>query len=170
LNPLTDFNTIYNKHYPELYHFALRQHGASPDVSDILQDLFTKLYYEIKSGTNIENYRAWLYKVLINSLRTYYRNEKTRIVVNNKLAFKNQLSDDIYDTYIRDERLSIVSASIAKMPEKEKNILLLYHNGFSYQEISEILNINYTSVGTFIARAVEKLKTILKSQYHEMFE
>jgi RNA polymerase sigma-70 factor, ECF subfamily len=165
-----DFNTIYNKHYPELYHFASRQYGASQDVSDILQDLFTKLFYEIKSGTNIENYRAWLYKVLINSLRTNYRNEKTRIVINNKLAFKNQLSEDVYDNYIRDERLSIVSAAIAKMPEKEKNILLLYHNGFSYKEISEILNINYTSVGTFIARAVEKLKTILKSQYNELFE
>lgn len=47
-----------------------------------------------------------------------------------------------------------------KLQEKEKDILLLYHNGFSYAEMAEIMEINPNSVGKTLVRAIEKLKEI----------
>lgn len=165
-----DFNTIYNKHFTELYHFAKKHQGFTDDPADILQEVFTKLFIEIQSGANIENPRAWLFKVLINSLRTHFKYGKFRVMKNNEIARCKQLSMDMHESYVIDEQHYIVIQSISKMPEKEKSILLLYHNGFTYKEISGIMNIGYSSVGTCIARAVEKLKTILKAEYNELFD
>jgi RNA polymerase sigma-70 factor (ECF subfamily) len=57
-----------------------------------------------------------------------------------------------------------------QLSEKEKNLLLLYHNGFSYLEMAEILEINPASIGQMLVRAIKKLKNELKTHYHEMFE
>jgi RNA polymerase sigma-70 factor, ECF subfamily len=165
-----DFDSLYKKHYKELYYFGIKQKELSADVSDVLQDVFTKFYFEIKSGKRIENPRAWLYKVLINHIRTNYRIDNSRASKHDEISKSAQLSYDTHESYIMNEQQKIIVEGIMQMPEREKNILLLYHNGFSYLEISDIMNMNYTSVGTYIARAVEKLKTIIKVQYNELFD
>jgi RNA polymerase sigma-70 factor (ECF subfamily) len=55
------------------------------------------------------------------------------------------------------------------MPEDEKNLLLLYHNGLKYKEIARVLDLNPASVGTMLVRAIDKLKHLLKSEYYELF-
>jgi len=165
-----EFTTIYNKHYTELYRFLLKQREMHGDVADLLQDVFTKLYKELQSGSNIENPRAWLYKVLINSIRTNYQLDKNRSIKNKEIFINSPKSTNLHESFETNERRNIVIQAIAKMPDKEKNILLLYHEGFTYQEMSDIMNIAYSSIGTYVARAVEKLKTILKIQYNELFD
>ena len=165
-----DFDSIYKKYYAELYSFAIKQNHFQSDTSDILQDVFTELYKKLKSGIHIENPRAWLYKVLLNSIRTENRITKARVTKNNEITSLTELSADSGNAFFEKERRKIVESCLAQLFTEEKNLLLLYHQGFSYREISEILNIGYTSVGTYIARATKKLKSILIAQYHELFE
>ena len=77
---------------------------------------------------------------------------------------------DLHEEYAKNEKQSIVLEMLDKLTKKDREILLLYHNGFSYAEMAEILGINPNSVGKTLVRAIEKLKIILKTQYHEMFE
>lgn len=165
-----DFDSIYKKYYVELYYFASKQNLLHTEAADLLQDIFTNLFKQLKSGNQIENPRAWLYKVLINSIQSEYRINKARKAKNDELVTRIQLSTDSYADFHDIERRKIVEACIFKLDADERNLLLLYHKGFSYREISEILDINYTSVGTFIARATKKLKSILITQYYELFE
>ncbi len=165
-----DFDSIYKKHYVELYHFASKQNQFHGEAADLLQDVFTEFYKLIKSGNNIENPRAWLYKVLLNSIRTEHRINKARAEKDNEIAAYTPILTDSNDTFHENERRKIVESCISHLSSDDQNLLLLYHKGFSYREISEILNIGYTSVGTYIARATKKLKSILRTQYHELFE
>ncbi|MEI8046115.1 MAG: sigma-70 family RNA polymerase sigma factor [Bacteroidota bacterium] len=165
-----DFDRIYKKYYTELYCFATRQNLLHTEASDLAQDVFTEFYMKLKSGNNIENPRAWLYKVLLNSIRSKYRINKARVEKDTEIASYTQSSTDPNDNFHINERRKIVEKCISQLSADDQNLLLLYHKGFSYKEISEILNIGYTSVGTYIARATKKLKLILITQYHEMFE
>jgi RNA polymerase sigma factor (sigma-70 family) len=165
-----EFTTIYNKHYSELYCFLIKQNEKHNEIADLLQDVFTKLYIEFDSGAKIQNPRAWLYKVLINLIRTNYQLGKSRTLKNSEILINSPKSTDLSESFESNERSAIVIQAIAKMPDREKNILLLYHNGFSYQEMAEIMDITYSSIGTYVARAIEKLKTILKTQYNELFD
>ena len=56
------------------------------------------------------------------------------------------------------------------LDDRDKEILLLYHQGFSYNEIAGITGTNPGSMGKTISRAIEKLKNSLKLKYNEMFD
>lgn len=165
-----DFDSIYTKYYRELYSFAMKQNQMHSEVTDLLQDVFVAFYKQLKNGCKFENPRAWLYKVLLNSIRTESTIKRSRNEKNIVFCSKIESSTDLSDNYNASEKLKIVESCISQLPDDERNLLLLYHRGFSYREISEILNIGYSSVGTNIARAIKKLKSIIKSQYYELFE
>jgi len=70
------FEEIYKKHYLELKRFTFQLSVSEDDRADLLQDVFLKLYKEIQKGSNIENVRAWLFKVLINQSNSYHKSTK----------------------------------------------------------------------------------------------
>lgn len=165
-----DFDSVYKKHYTELYYFAIKQNRLPAEAADVLQDTFTEFYKQLKSGQDIENPRAWLFKVLLNTLKTKRRLNIAREQKKIKFASGVQITVDPDSEFLAKERNEILEACINQLSAEDKNLLLLYHKGFSYKEISEILNINFTSVGTTISRATKKLKTVLNAQYHELFK
>jgi RNA polymerase sigma-70 factor, ECF subfamily len=165
-----DFESIYKKYYSELYHFASRQALVHAEAADILQDIFTNLYKQQNSGIQVDNPRAWLYKALLNLIRTDYRIHTARTGKAGEILARTPVSTDSDTSYNENERRKIVESCISRLEAGDKNLLLLYHKGFSYKEISEILLIPYASVGTYISRATTKLKSILINEYHELFE
>ena len=75
----------------------------------------------------------------------------------------------IDEKFAKKERSELVFQVLDKLPEKEKNLLILYHNGLKYKEIAEVLDINPNSVGKLLVRSIAKLKELLKTDYHELF-
>ena len=63
----------------------------------------------------------------------------------------------------------MVFGLLDKMPEKERQLLYLYHEGLSYNEMAEVLDMNPKSVGKTLARAIHKFQSILKEQHYELF-
>ena len=51
-------------------------------------------------------------------------------------------------------------ATIDRMPERERRLLLLQAEGFSYREIAAGLGIHEASVGTLLARARRAFRTL----------
>jgi RNA polymerase sigma-70 factor, ECF subfamily len=164
------FDEVYKKHYKELKLFSRRLNISSEKGDDLLQETFLRFYLELKKNIRLTNPRAWLYKVFLNLFKTESNSEK-RLIQNNDNP--GNITDNIYDLqaeYFNKEKHNIVVDTLSHLPEKDKEILLLYQNGFSYSEMAEIMEINPNSVGTTIVRAIEKLRGVLKIHYHEMFE
>jgi RNA polymerase sigma factor (sigma-70 family) len=76
----------------------------------------------------------------------------------------------VHKTYIKNEKQRIVMTELNLLPEKDRNLLILYKQELSYNEIAQILDMNVTSVGTTLARAIEKFSENLKKKHHELFE
>lgn len=51
------------------------------------------------------------------------------------------------------ERRSRIRAALDRLPERERELLLLRAEGYSYRDLAEILNLNEASVGTLLGRA-----------------
>jgi RNA polymerase sigma factor (sigma-70 family) len=116
------------------------------------------------------NPRAWLYKVFLNQFKTQFEIENRRINNNESMNESNDLIVDPHIDYIKSEKKEILIKMLDQLEEREKEILVLYHNGFSYSEMAEILEMNPNSIGKTLVRAIETLKQTLKIHYHEMFE
>lgn len=129
-----------------------------------------RFYIETDRGVILKNPRAWLYKVFLNQFRTLcnLRRHESENQMNRPTV--GGLSTDVAEQIIEKEKHRIVFETLYRLSEKDKAILILYNHGLSYAEMAEVLEINPNSVGTTLVRAIEKLKEILKHNYHEMFE
>lgn len=162
------FKKTYYKYYPELVRYGRQLNVNEADIEDLVQETFMKYHIELGKDVVFENSRAWLYKVLHNQVMTKNNSKSLR---ESKLKyFRTQHADRFQtDTIEKDERRELVFQILEKLPDKEKNLLLLYHNGLKYKEIAEVLDMNPNSVGTIIVRSMAKLKKLLKTEYHELF-
>jgi RNA polymerase sigma-70 factor (ECF subfamily) len=164
------FDEVYTKHYNELRRFGRHLNVPVDKCEDLTQEVFLRFFLEIKKDIVFDNPRAWLYKVLLNLFRTQIRTDIRELNDPEVWLKTEEPGTDFHEEYATTEKQRIVMEMLEKLSAKEKEILLLYHNGFSYSEMAEILEINPKSVGKTLVRAIQSLKKTLKIQYHEMFE
>lgn len=164
------FEELYRKYYPELYRFAFQLTLSVEDCEDLVQETFTRLFKELKKNAFLSNPRAWLYKVLLNLTRKDYKRKSQMKELINNIEYENPISPDFQDNYIKNKKQALVFRALSQINERDRNLLILYHDGFSYTEMAEILEINPNSIGTILSRAIQKLKEILQKKHYELFE
>jgi len=165
-----NFEKLYNTFYHEIYQFAFQLSISQTESEDLLQDTFMRLHKELLRSVHIENPRAWLYKVVLNLWRNKYNKEKRQQINNLQYKLQDVSSQTPEIDLIKKEKQELVFSCMAQLPVKDSSILLLYHDGLTYSEIADILDMKTTSVGTTLSRSIKKLKTLLKTKHHELFE
>ncbi len=165
-----NFKQLYVKFYGEIYQFAFQLSLSHNESKDLLQDAFMQLLKEQSKAEELKNPRAWLYKVVLNLWRNKYNKEKRRQINNMPFESHEKFEQTPEMDLIKKEKRELVFNCLAQLPANDRDILLLYHDGLSYAEIAEILEMKYTSVGTTLSRSIKKLKVALKTNYYELFE
>ncbi|MEX2315021.1 MAG: sigma factor-like helix-turn-helix DNA-binding protein [Thermomicrobiales bacterium] len=61
--------------------------------------------------------------------------------------------DDPLDLVARQDEATIVRAHLARLPERQRAVLVLRSSGMSYAEVAGIVGVSTNSVGTLLARA-----------------
>jgi RNA polymerase sigma-70 factor, ECF subfamily len=154
-----DFQAEAIPHQSALYNYALKIVRNSDDAQDLVQDTYYKAYksyHQFKNGTNS---KAWMFMILKNTFINNYRkikreplkvdyDEIENIYENIKSDWtkQNNLELDFYQNLLDDD----LSRALAKLPSKMREVFLLCDlEGYSYEEIAEIVN---TPVGTVRSR------------------
>ncbi|WAM33612.1 sigma-70 family RNA polymerase sigma factor [Caldicellulosiruptor morganii] len=119
------------------------------EAEDIAQEVFYKL---IKNPPREDNIQGWLITVAKNLAINYLKSQK-RIYIGEETIICSQTSQD-------DIEILQVKMTLEKLPDEQKDLLLLKYSGYTYEEIAKIMNINPNSVGTMIARAQKKFRKI----------
>ena len=65
------------------------------------------------------------------------------------------------DSLERREQFLRVRKAMDKLSEKERALVILYKEGFSYKEMSAVIEINENSVGKTLSRAIDKMAKML---------
>lgn len=158
-------------HLNSLYRTALRMTRNENDASDLVQETFFKAYRFWDKFEEGSNCRAWLYKIMTNIFINQYRAKASSPQtvdledVDDDFLF-GQLSalgppDDPEKLFFRKVFDDDVKAAIDEMPEDFRLVIILsFLEGFSYQEIADILNIN---IGTVKSRLHRGRKLLQKS-------
>ncbi len=122
------------------------------EAEDITQEVFIKLYNNIKKIKNEEHIKAWLIRVTINLSIDYNRNYWNR----------NTTSLDENYKYFDEETKDVFNELKKLTPEYRNIIYLYYYQGYKISEISEILSMNQNTVSSYLTRARKELKHILE--------
>ena len=165
------FNQIYNLHYIKIYQFVYRLSFSHQDSEDIAQEVFMNLHKEISRKNTPNNIKAWLYKCALNKFINTNKKNKTIYFTNNIDQYEKVFVNSTETEIIQNEKKRIITNALSKLSYKEQILLNLYNDEFSYKEISEILDIKFTSIGKMLSRLIEKLATQIKLTSHEeLFE
>ncbi|MFN2399424.1 MAG: sigma-70 family RNA polymerase sigma factor [Gemmatimonadaceae bacterium] len=127
--------------------------GEPELAADLAQDTFVRLY---QRGSLPDAPKAWLITVAMN----LFRNEKSTRSRRQRLLTvtrgENVHSDPAPSpdqAASAEETRERVRLAIDRLPERERRLLLLSAEGYSYLDIAAALKLNEASVGVFLARA-----------------
>jgi RNA polymerase sigma-70 factor (ECF subfamily) len=134
------------------------------DASDLVQEVFIKLYQRLKKGALIAYPRSWLYKITLNRCIDFAKKRQKH----EKIESCSNLKDEEYCYEINDNQ-TFIRIALNKLKKEESLLAVLYSEGLSYKEIAEITGIRFSSVGKTLARTLKKLGSELKKLNYDMY-
>lgn len=155
------FEAIVRLCQSSIFNLAFRILNDREEAQDATQEAFIKLYSALPGFRGEAKFTSWFYRIATNiCLDRYRRNKKHRENVTPECpdqfvqAAPGGGHADPAQIYQNKERLLTLQKAIAGLPLKYRTIIVLRHiEGFSYQEIAEIMEIPVQTVGTQIHRA-----------------
>ncbi len=149
------FETLFRSHWPRIHATLTRLVGDADEAEDLALETFWRLYQR-PPRDRANGLGGWLHRVAMNlgfnALRARRRrqgHEQTggAVWLEAATAPAPEEAAEVRATQAR------VRAALAALPEREAQLLILRHSGFSYQEIAAALKVAPGSVGTLLARA-----------------
>ncbi len=157
------FEFLYRQYYTPIYKFCFRFLQNHEGTLDVVQETFIKLFERMnQQGKDIDNTRAWLYKVAANLCLNSLNSKKRHKDVQNQLETKSVENTTPENILIDDEKRMLVQKAIGQLKPKNRILILMYQDGLSYQEMSEATGIKMSSVGKTLWRAIDKLSANIK--------
>jgi RNA polymerase sigma factor (sigma-70 family) len=147
------FVALFQAHFHRLYRYLDRLSGEPELAADVAQEAFVRLY---RRGTLPDAPEAWLISVALNLFRNVKSSRSRRLRLLTPARSEGVLGDpppSPVQEVIAEESRQRVRAAIDRMPERERRLLLLQAEGYSYRDIATVLGLNEASVGTLLARA-----------------
>jgi RNA polymerase sigma-70 factor (ECF subfamily) len=145
------------------------------EAEDLTQDVFIKVFENIRSFKGESKLSTWLYRIATTTALDFLRSKKRK----KRFGFIFSLSgnEEKEDGEIPDfhhpgvsldnkERAKLLFKAIARLPENQKAAYTLHKlEGLSYREISEILNTSVAAVESLMSRANGNLRRQLEEYY-----
>ncbi|HMO41467.1 MAG TPA: sigma-70 family RNA polymerase sigma factor [Saprospiraceae bacterium] len=175
-NNTTQYERVFEEeflpHIDALYTFAYHLTYNEDDANDLVQDTYMKAYRFIDKYQSGTNAKAWLFKILKNAFINQYRRKSkqpTQVDYEDITSYQEGEDDTNYAGYadLREEMFQSmmgdeVTNAINALPVKFRVAILLCDiEGFTYEEISKILDIPVNTVRTRLHRARKQLKDTL---------
>lgn len=157
-----DAAILFAEHHPSLFRYLARLTG-DPDVAeDAAQEAFVRLMERPPAPGET---RAWLFRVGTNAAWMALRTRGRRKRLLEGAAERVPIGDAPRppDAHAEaSETRDRVRAALESLTPRDRQILLMQQEGFRYREIAEAVGTTTQSVGTMIARALNKLAAELR--------
>lgn len=155
------FQYIYHTHIQQLYKFGKHFTRDEELVQDCIQDLFIDLHKYRSKLTKTNNIKLYLFVSLKRKIiRVRGKEEKYMKVNSENLSFFYPLnSDDDAESEVQSKRMELLEKAMNELSNRQREaIYLRFVSELSYEELGEVLQMNYQSVRNLIYRGMEKLR------------
>ncbi len=169
------FSELMAMHESRMYAVALRMCSNREDAQDCLQDAMIRIYRSIGGFKAQSSFSTWVYRITMNTCLDELRRRKVRGAASLDGLLESGWSpsdeDDVPERHaIASEQRRTLDKAIADLPEDMRAAVVLRDiQGFSYDEIADMLTANIGTVKSRISRGRERLRQILKD-HMELFE
>jgi len=166
----SDFEALILSCQGKAYSMAYRYFNNPEDAMDALQESFLKIYRSLHTFKGESSFQTWVYRIVANTCCDMLRKKKARISTESFIKYdgEEEYTLDVVDQekgpeewLEQQEMTKYLMVCLEKLPLEQKEIIILRDiQGFSYEEISEILSIHVGTVKSRISRSRLKLREI----------
>ena len=146
-----------------VFRYVHRMTGDPDVAADIVQDAFVRLY--LRGGGLPDDARPWLFRVAGNLVRDRARRSATVVRfahATDRVAADPPATPD--EAYERSEQVREVRQALDRLRPRDRRILLMREEGFSYEEIGQVLGVGRRSVPTLVMRALRRFREAYQNE------
>jgi len=148
-----DFNNCVDAHSDGVYRFIVKNLGHEADAQDIVQSAFEKLWVN-RAKVETEKAKSYLFTIAYHQMIDHIRKDKRNNTTDNFEEVKSNVNISA-----NGELKQILLKAINELNPTQKSLVLLKdYEGYSYQEIGEIMDLSEIQVKVYLHRARLLLK------------
>ena len=160
------FSILVKKYQKSVHALAWRKVGDFHIAEEITQDTFLQAHKKLASLKNPSQFAGWLYVITDRLCRSWFRKRQLHTQSLETIS-EETLEETAYTNYDREQRegtavehrRQIVQGLMAKLPESERTVMVLYYLGeMTCEEISKFLGVSSNTVRSRLQRARKRLK------------
>ena len=176
------FALLIGQYHQPLFSLIARSLQDPADAADITQEVFLKVFRSIGRFHGDSSLRTWLYRIALheasNQRRWWSRHKRQESTIDSPAGASDDSGDEglsladlladgggsPYDHAAQAEVRERVEAALREVPEAYRTVLVLREiEGFAYEEIAEILDVNLGTVKSRLTRGRTALRAVLKT-------
>ena len=157
------FGILYTHYLDEIYRYVFCKTGSRCTAEDITEETFIKTWEILpgiyKKDGQINNLRAWLYRIANNLVIDFYRKSKPTEEINSPEPGNTPFPEAVVVEHEQSEQLA--NAVRKLKPDFQQIIILRLINELTHKEAAAIMKISEGHSRVMLHRALRKLKAIL---------
>jgi RNA polymerase sigma-70 factor, ECF subfamily len=158
-----EITSLYNRFHKLLHNYIALRVSNKQDVEDLLQDVFVKIFLNIRKLENGERLNSWVFSITRNSIIDYYRRN------GNGKHKSSQLDDNLIEQLTPDEEIDTtkglaeyLKTIIHQLPEEYRGIIYDSEiEGIKQKDLAEKYAVPYPTLRSKVQRGRAKLKVML---------
>ena len=153
------FDKLVEIHLHNVFGFFLKITRDEMVAEDLSQDVFMKLYKNLKNFRHESSFSTYLYRINMNTANTWItRNKWKNILHIDQIPDRGEIDRTNEEEWKRKELWD----GISKLPKKQRMVVMLrISDSLSYKEISDITGMSKGSAKVNYHHAIKRLKEIL---------
>jgi len=151
-----------------IYSFVYRNVGSQSDAEDITQEVFVKVWKNIKKFDRNKNFKPWIFQIAKNTAIDFLRKKKTipfsrfenekgqNLLIDNLPGDPINLLENLNDK-------RVLAGAMQGLSDKEQKLINMRHQeGMSFKEIAEVFGESINTVKSRYRRVLAVLKRNIK--------
>lgn len=160
------FTKLVALHSQKLYYVVRRIVIYHEDANDLMQQIWIKVFQNIKNYKGESKLYTWLYRIAVNECLTHINKSKKMSTIDIEDQAKKEVlkltSDELFDG---DEAIAKLKIAISQLPDKQRMIFeMRYYDELSYDEIAKVLNQSVGGLKASYHIAYKKISSFLLNE------
>jgi RNA polymerase sigma factor (sigma-70 family) len=147
-----DYNKCVSLYADNVYRFIVKNLRHEEDARDVVQTAFEKLWRN-REEVDATKSKSYLFTVAYNQMIDHLRKAK-------RVYLKDEFSEEVkVQNRHLDNARGVLNEALARLSETQRSLVMLKdYEGYSYEEIGKIMNLNESQVKVYLHRARLQLK------------
>lgn len=161
--------TLFLRHNDNLFQYGLKLSGKRTLAEDCVHDLFFRIWNQNENLSEVLSVKSYLWISLRRDIFRAIKSNKREVLTSDMSKFSPHIRFSPEDVIIHSERKSASNVALVKalnqLPDRQREaIYLKYFHGMGYDEMEQIMSVNYQTARNYVYDGVQALKSCLHEQ------